>query len=460
MTDLSAFSKYIGYANAKTLLSDRAMALMMDAEDEADQRTRLEMLRYEAETRLHMPRETVERWIQETGQRYIADPSGFREAAMRQPETPSPVDPFLACFKTLDTFSEEEAKWLVPGWIPEGQITIMAADGGTGKTSAWVDIIAGCSSGRPCLLDPPGFRRESQKVAFLTTEDSVRKKLRKKIREAGAEMRNIITPDFLSDKEGLLRGLKFGSPEMETFLRHFKPALCIFDPVQGFVPPEINMGSRNAMRDCLASLVTLGEECSTTSLIVVHTNKRKGAFGRDRIADSADLWDIARSVIMMGYTQDQGIRYLSNEKNNYAQLHETLLYSIDSSGLPQREGTSWKRDREYQLETAQATAKPKREDCKEFIVATLEEAGRSMPSTELEDKLTAAGYSYATFKRARQTLKDEGRIKTHATGTRADRTWHTQLLAPELPKMEELPTDTPVPFELSGQALEGCQLSE
>lgn len=31
-------------------------------------------------------------------------------------------------------------------------------------------------------------------------------------------------------------------------------------------------------------------------MVICHTNKRKGAFGRDRIADSADLWDIARSV--------------------------------------------------------------------------------------------------------------------------------------------------------------------
>ena len=35
-------------------------------------------------------------------------------------EPPSPEeDPFLSCFKTLDAFEEEEATWLVPGWIPD-----------------------------------------------------------------------------------------------------------------------------------------------------------------------------------------------------------------------------------------------------------------------------------------------------------------------------------------------------
>lgn len=43
-----------------------------------------------------------------------------------------------------------------------------------------------------------------------------------------------------------------------------------------------NMGSRNEMRDCTAQLITIGEDIDITSLIVCHTNKRKGAYGRDR----------------------------------------------------------------------------------------------------------------------------------------------------------------------------------
>ena len=88
----------------------------------------------------------------------------------------------------------EETKWLIPGWIPEGQIAVLAADGGIGKTSVWCNVIAALSSGRACILDPPGYTREPMKVMFLTTEDSVRKKLRKKLRLAGANMKNTETP--------------------------------------------------------------------------------------------------------------------------------------------------------------------------------------------------------------------------------------------------------------------------
>lgn len=353
-------------------------------------------------------------------------------------------DPFFSCFKTLDDFEEQEATWIVPGWIPEGQITLLASDGGVGKTSLWVNLISALSAGRQCVLDPPEMTREPLKTAFLTTEDSVRKMLKRKLRLAGADMGNILTPDFAADRDGALRGLKFGSHDMEKFIRHFKPALCVFDPVQGFIPPEVNMGSRNAMRDCMAPLITLGEETGCTFLVVCHTNKRKGAWGRDRIADSADLWDVSRSVLMAGYTEEQGVRYLSNEKNNYAEPHETLLFSIDGDGRVHSEGTSWKRDREFTQEAAENASAPKREDCKAWIINELRTDGGALPTKELEVRAKRAGYSFSTLKRAKVELKSNKQIKYFATGSAKgdDRVWHIQLAN----TFVELPENEPIPW--------------
>lgn len=365
-------------------------------------------------------------------------------------EIPAPEDPLFALFKPLEDFPEEEAKWLVPGWIPAGQISVIAADGGIGKTTLWCHIIAALSNGTTCILDPPGHTREPMRIMFLTTEDSVRKKLRKKLRLAGANMQNIITPDFTGDRSGLLHKLKFGTQEMEKVLRHFRPALCIFDPVQGFVPPRVNMGSRNEMRDCTAQLITIGEDIDVSSLIVCHTNKRKGAYGRDRIADSADIWDVSRSVMMAGYTEDQGIRYLSNEKNNYAPLQETILFTIDGSEQIHKEGTSWRRDREYIMGAEQARSSPMREDCKAFILKTLHEAGGAMPTADLDGKAQKAGYSFNAVKNAKRDLKKDGSVKYFQTGsTRSkDNIWNIQVLVePDEAEFEELPDDTETPFE-------------
>lgn len=324
---------------------------------------------------------------------------------------------------------EEDPRWTIDNLCPEGQITTIASDGGVGKTSLAVDIAASRSAGKACFLDPPGFVCDPQVVAFLSTEDSVKKKLRRKLREAGADMTRIIVPDFSGDSAGLLRGFKFGTPEMAEFVRHYKPALCIFDPLQGFIPPMLNMGARNAMRDCMAPLVSLGEETGTTFLIICHTNKRKGAYGRDRIADSADLWDISRSVLMLGFTDEQGVRYLSHEKSNYGELQQTRLFSIDSAGKIIPEGSTWKRDKEFQADAAISVSAPKRQDCKEFILSELDAAGGKMAVKDLEDSAQKAGYSPRTVRRAKDDLKTSLDIKYRQAVIGEDRLWYIERLS-------------------------------
>lgn len=342
-------------------------------------------------------------------------------------EPPPPEkSPFLSSFHTLSDFTEEEPSWLVEGWIPEGQITLLAADGGTGKTTLWCNLVAALSSGRPCLLDSPDVKREPLKVAFFSTEDSVKKKLKRQLRQAGANEGNILTTDFSSGGGDALRELKLGSDRLREVIASFRPALCVFDPIQGFLPSRVNMGSRNEMRDCMAPLIALGEEFGTAFFIVCHTNKRMGASDRSRLADSADLWDVARSVLMMGYTGEPGQRYLSHEKNNYADRQETLLLSFGEGGQLVKEGTTWKRDREFMQEAVTQRSAPQREECKAFLLEKLGERGNSMASKELENLAKAAGYSRATIRRAKDELKDSSAIVYKNTGNGNNKVWTVQ----------------------------------
>ena len=361
-------------------------------------------------------------------------------------DLPDVKSPLLSLFKNLDEFEECDAEWLVPNWIPKGQISLLSADGGVGKTTMVCDIIAGISSGKQCLLAPEAYTREPQKVLFMTSEDSISAKLKQKLRLAGAAQKNVIAIDFKSDKDHLLSDAKFGTAAMDEIIRYYKPALCVFDPIQGFTPPDVNMASRNAMRDCLAPLITLGEDIGVTSLIVCHTNKRKGAYGRDRISESSDLWDISRSVLMAGYTNDQNVRYLSNEKNNYTQLQQTMLFSINENGLIVPEGTTWKRDAEFMQEKAARKTAPARDDCKEFIIDTLKAAGGSMKTKELEEKASLSGYSSITLRRAKDELKKDKQVTYFQTGSakKGDRIWYIALVGDDF---IELPEDTVTPFK-------------
>ncbi len=332
--------------------------------------------------------------------------------------------PSRSCFTTLDQIEEEEPGWFIEGWLPEGQICILASDGGVGKTSLAIDIAANRSAGRPCILDDPDITVEPQRIAFVSTEDSVKMKLKKKIREAGADTSNILIPASADGTTLDLRDFKLGSERLKKFIRDGRPALCILDPLQGFVPPNINMGSRNAMRDCLDPLINLGEETGTTFLIICHSNKRKGASGRDRLADSADIWDIARSVLMMGYTPEQGKRYLSHEKSNYGITQKTRLFTMDSMGRLVAAGATEKKDIDFQRENDNNSSLGKREACKEWILRTLKENGNDMTMNDLKSAAEFEGFSMKTLERAKTELKKELMIGFYQSGSFKEKVYH------------------------------------
>lgn len=362
-----------------------------------------------------------------------------------------PEQDFLSQFRTMDTVPEEEAQWLVPGYIPQGQITLLAADGGVGKTSFWCQLLAALSTGRATLLEEVSPKWDSDSLsekadtpaetlsakqdtphkerwgAFFSTEDSVRKKLKKKLRLAGAKMMNLIT---LESSSTALLELRLGSPELSDFIHSYRPALCVLDPIQGFLPHGVNMAARNEIRECLAPLMALGEQVGTAFLLVCHTNKRAGAWGRTRLADSADLWDAARSVLMMGDAGD-GRRYLSQEKNNYGPLQPTRLYTFSDSGLLVPAGLTQKRDREFQLQ-AQPSAAPKREGCKEFLLQKLEENGGSLPAKELEELAREEGYTKTTVRHSKGELKDSGFLRFRQECVGREKRWWVESLVPPM----------------------------
>lgn len=66
------------------------------------------------------------------------------------------------------------------------------------------------------------------------------------------------------------------------------------------------------------------------------------------MADSADLWDIARCVWMVGDVNTDGLKYLSHEKSNYGETSRTMLFQ-NVQGHPSFYGWSDLKDRDYVL---------------------------------------------------------------------------------------------------------------
>ena len=322
---------------------------------------------------------------------------------------------------------EKEPDWLICGYMPRYQITSLAGDGGSGKTTVWCALAAAVSAGKKTFLEnfiPEGIdRKEPQKVIFFSAEDSSEYTLKRRLRKNGAVLENILTIDIADDR---FLEVKFNSPYLESLLSEHRPALCIFDPIQAFVPPDIRMGDRNAMRNCLAPLIGHGEKYGTTFLIIEHANKQSGVWGRKRIADSADIWDISRSVIMAGETNDGNIRYLSHEKSNYGRTRSSVLYAIDDEVIVFKGYTS-KKDKDFVTESDYNSRQaPQKEEAKDFIIDFLKDGEKEI--AELDEMAAAMSISKNAIKNAKSELKREGITKTWSLGYGKEKKYFIRLV--------------------------------
>lgn len=329
---------------------------------------------------------------------------------------------------TMDTAAEKSPDWLITDYMPRYQITSLAGDGGSGKTTVWCALAAAISSGKKTFLENffPGDwgGGKPQKVMFFSAEDSFEYTLKRRLRKNGAKLENIFSIDIADDR---FQDIKFNSPLLEQLLDKYRPELCLFDPIQAFVPPDIRMGDRNAMRNCLAPLIGYGEKYGTTFLFVEHANKQSGVWGRKRIADSADIWDISRSVIMAGETNEQGIRYLSHEKSNYGLTGDTVLYKIEDE-VVRFIGYSAKKDKDFVTEVDYTTRQaPQREEAKEFILDFLKDGEKEV--AELDAMAKAQSISANSLKNAKAELKKDGQIKYRSCGYGQTKKYYAYLIA-------------------------------
>ena len=333
---------------------------------------------------------------------------------------------------------EEETEWVIPYWIPKGGITLLVGDGGVGKTNGWCYLVSKISGGLPTMLDDPDHERKfapglaavinytdktiwelgpNRTCLYFSKEDSTARRLKKAFDLYGGDTENIHTIDIEH-----LQGLHYASAELAELIEELRPAICVFDPIQAFYPRGASMTSRQQSREALDHLIRLGQEYNTAFLLICHTNKRKTDDWRERISGSADLPDIARSIIFTGYTgfmieREDGRKFkanfFSNEKNSYAPLQQTVLYTIEDGGRLNYAGESDKDFAGYAFAPSREQ-KPERqvtqtELCGERILSLLQENGE-MTVKDLDETLLSTGFSAKICRIAKQNLEQKGFI--------------------------------------------------
>ncbi len=323
----------------------------------------------------------------------------------------------------------KEPEWLIPGYIPKYGITTIAGEGGVGKTSIWCSLVASITTGKQSFLlgGQIPFENDPEDVLVLSAEDSWSYVLRCRLEACGADLDRI---GFISPEDERFSDLNFNGDLLKGIIETNRPSVVVFDPLQQFVPENLRMGDRNSMRKCLSPLIGYGEQYKLTSIIIAHANKQSGVWGRKRIADSSDIWDASRSVLMVGNAAEDGVRYISPEKSNWGRLENTVLFTLEDC-VPTFKCYSPKKDMDFiQADARERNIRPVVEDAKDFIIDTLKERGQ-MEVSELNDLAKVTGFSKNAMRDAKEALKKEHATHTWSIGYGKDKKFFMALKDPE-----------------------------
>lgn len=336
-----------------------------------------------------------------------ADYAAYRD---NKPQQPAPD-----CIRNVQT---KAVQWLAPGLLPLGEVSLLGADGGTGKGIWQAQLIAYVTTGKTSgffPVPPP----KTGNVLVLTGEDDPSTVLKARYIAAGADLNKIfvMSSDKYFDKAGRLLTIK--DAVLADYAVKYDPLLLIIDPLQGFLPEDVEMGSRNQMRSAIVPLRGISKRQNCAALISMHSNKKQGVSGRARLADSSDIWDIARSVLMMGRSKNDGKIYLSHEKASYSAPQQTVLLHIEDTSVEGVhtaravfDGYTDKRDADFIEEKRFRMAQTK-DDTAAAILNTLAECKLgSMVSSELRAAvIQETGCSQGTYNRAYGELVKSGEIE-------------------------------------------------
>ena len=378
----------------------------------------------------------IDQWLNTCKQAWQADPAAFMAAVNADAKQRKlALEGSAAQPGLLADVPMQSVAWLVPQLLPLGEVSLLGADGGTGKGIWQAQLIAYITAGRTSGFFPQPPEKTGS-VLIFSGEDDPGKVLKARLTAAGADMSRVmvVTSDAYFARTG--SPLCIPDTSFAKYVGKAAPALVIIDPLQSFLPAGVEMASRNQMRSALLPLKALCARHGCAALISMHTNKRANVSGRARLADSSDIWDIARSVLMMGRDKNSEKLYLSHEKSSYSAPARTALLHIEQA---QVEGVKTavavfdsrtdKKDADFVEERRIRTAQTKEDTAQAILNVLAESKLGSMPSTQLRaEVMKEMGCSDRTYERAYADMIRKGELhKRQIMQKNGERGWFTFL---------------------------------
>ncbi|MBK9129160.1 MAG: AAA family ATPase [Phycisphaerales bacterium] len=314
---------------------------------------------------------------------------------------------------TLADVAPEPIRWLWPGRIALGKLTLVAGDPGLGKSLLSLDVAARVStgSGWPDVHEaaPPGG------VVLLSAEDDAADTIRPRLDAAAADVSRVTMLQAIhpgggaGGDSGRPFNLAEDLPALEEAVRAVPDCrLVIIDPVTAYLGGGVDSHKAAEVRALLAPLGALAARCGVAVLAVTHLNKSAGGPAIYRAMGSLAFAAAARAAWAVTRDRDDPRRRLMLPlKNNLAPDLGGLAYAIEPMGAGGHPVLAWERD-PVTLSADEALG-PDRGDggaterAAEWLADAL--ADGPQPARELFERAERVGIAARTLKRAKARVR-------------------------------------------------------
>ncbi|MBX6370152.1 MAG: AAA family ATPase [Rhodospirillales bacterium] len=231
--------------------------------------------------------------------------------------------------RSVATVEPRQVRWLVPGLIPRGALTLVAGIGGAGKSTFLCAVAAAVSAGR---LGEPGD------AIVVTFEDPAAEVVRPRLEAANADLARVHVVERADDGGLAAVRLPGDLDELRALVREVSARLLVLDPVVAAIETSLDAHKDQHVRAVLAGLARLAEEEDLAVALVGHLNKAASRDAYLRVANSVAFWNAARSVVLV--TADAAapdeLRLVTQRKANWSRSRPVERHRVEPVVLPGR----------------------------------------------------------------------------------------------------------------------------
>jgi putative DNA primase/helicase len=225
-----------------------------------------------------------------------------------------------------------EMKWLWPGKVPSGKLTLFAGDPGLGKSFVTIDMASRVSRGK---VWPDGSENQpTGSVIFVACEDDVADTIRPRLERANADLENIYIVDGVAvDEREHGFTLDRHLPLLQKMIDKIGDVrLLVIDPISAYCG-KTDTHNNSEVRGLLSPLIELAASSGVAVVAINHLTKGNGnAVYRSTgsiafIAAARAAWNFYKNP------DDNSQRLILPTKMNLAPDATGMSYLIEDGGV-------------------------------------------------------------------------------------------------------------------------------